>query len=92
MSCRSVSLIKKNYLVKERKNGLSIISILSIGVVVLCFPYLLAHNRRLRLLIILSMKRIFRAATKIQESLREGLVGRPEFGLKVPMERSMMVQ
>ena len=57
---------------------------------VLCFPYLLAHNRRLRLLIILSMKRIFRAATKIQESLREGLVGRPEFGLKVPMERSMM--
>lgn len=38
MSCRSVSLIKENYLVKERKNGLSIISILSIGVCGSLFP------------------------------------------------------
>ena len=92
MSCRSVSLIKKNYLVKERKNGLSIISILSIGVCGSLFPLFACAQPPFTIIDILSMKRIFRAATKIQESLREGLVGRPEFGLKVPMERSMMVQ
>jgi len=90
MSCRSVSLIKKNYLVKERKNGLSIISILSIGVCGSLFPLFACAQPPFTIIDNSLYETNFPSGN--QESLREGLVGRPEFGLKVPMERSMMVQ